>query len=135
MFNSSSQLLMRVHCSLYINKPNSSASLKEMWRLRKENWLLSSKKKNKNEYHPCWEWQTTWPIAFILVNIGKKTLCLQCGLKVDKAWEILTVIMMSNDKKVCSRKRRTAVRRTFCFWQSLCPATHYLESWYKATLW
>jgi len=41
----------------------------EMWQLRKENWLIpSKKKKSKNEIHlfgRCWEWQTTSLIAFI----------------------------------------------------------------------
>jgi len=57
----------------------------------------------------------------VLVNIGKKVLCLQCRLKVDAAQEILNVIMTSNDENVCSCKRHTVLRLTFCFWRSLCP--------------
>jgi len=38
------------------------------------------------------------------------------GLKVDGAREILTVIMMSNDEKVCSCKRHTVVHRAFCYY-------------------
>ena len=44
-------------------------------------------KKSKNEIHllgRCWEQQTTSLIAFIfgvLVNVGKKIVCLQCGFK------------------------------------------------------
>jgi len=43
------------------------------------------------------------------------------GLKVYMAQEILIAIMTSNDKNVRSYKRHTVVRRTFCFWQLLCP--------------
>ena len=44
-------------------------------------------KKSENENHlfgRCWEGQTTSLIAFIigvLVNVGKKIMCLQCGFK------------------------------------------------------
>jgi len=61
-----------------------------MGRLRKENWLATSirkDEKNKNQIHllgQCWEQQTISLIAFIfgvLVNVGKKIVCLQCGFK------------------------------------------------------
>jgi len=37
------------------------------------------------------------------------------GLKVDAAQEILTMIMKSNDKNVCSCERHTVVHHAFCF--------------------
>ena len=46
-----------------------------------------AEKKSKNENHlfgRCWERQITSLIAFIfavLVNVGKKIVCLQCGFK------------------------------------------------------
>jgi len=43
------------------------------------------------------------------------------GLKVDVAWEILIVIMTSNDENIRSCKRHTVVHHAFCFWQLLCP--------------
>jgi len=60
------------------------------------------------------------------------------GFKVDVAWEILTVIMTSNDENVRSSKRHTVVQlivhlhlqleaqystfpHVFFFWQLLCP--------------
>ena len=38
---------MRVHL---LTLPNGSANLKEMWQLRKENWLLLLKKKVKTKF-------------------------------------------------------------------------------------
>jgi len=55
-----------------------------------------------------------WGVGYV----GKKVLDLQCGFK---SWEILIVIMTSNDENVPSCKRHTVVRRTFCLWRSLCP--------------
>ena len=56
------------------------------------------------------------------------------GLKVDVSREILTPIMMSYYKNVCSCKRHTVVRRAFCFWWFtllfLGLTTYYRESWY-----
>jgi len=57
----------------------------------------------------------------VLVNVGKKVFVFNVGLKVDAAQEILTVIMTSNDKTICSCKRHTVVCRAFCFWRLLCP--------------
>jgi len=128
MLNSSSRNQWEFICSLYINKPNSSASLKEIWRLRKENWLLPLKNKKKVK------------MKFIDLDhagnnklLNQLLLSLRCwlmlarfcvynaDLKVDAAWEILTVIMPSNDENICSCKRHTVVCRTFCFWRLLCP--------------
>jgi len=58
-------------------------------------------------------------IAFIfgvLVNVGKKIVCLQCRLKVDASQEILTVVMMSYYENVRLCKRHTVVCPAFCFW-------------------
>jgi len=55
--------------------------------IEKGELVTSVKKKSENKIHlfgQCWEWQTTSLIAFIfgvLVNIGKKIVCLQCGFK------------------------------------------------------
>jgi len=62
---------------------------------------------------------TTSLIVFIfgvLVNIGKKVVCLQLGLKVDAAQEILTVVMMPYYKNVRLCKTHTVVCHVFCFW-------------------
>jgi len=53
--------------------------------------------------------------------LARRFCVFNAGLKVEAAQDILTVIMTSNDKNVRSCKRHTVVRRTFCFWQSLCP--------------
>jgi len=55
--------------------------------IKKGKLATSVKKKSKNQIHllgRCWEQQTTSLIAFIfgmLVNVGKKIVCLQCGFK------------------------------------------------------
>jgi len=53
--------------------------------------------------------------------LARRFCVFNAGLKVDAAQEILTVIMTSNNENVHSCKRYTVVRRTFCFWRSLCP--------------
>jgi len=84
------------------------------------------KKRGKNEIHVlgwCRERQTISLIAFIfgmLVNVGKKIVCLQCSFKSDVSREILTVIMTSYYKNVWLCKRHGVVCRTFCFGDSLC---------------
>jgi len=50
--------------------------------------------------------------------LARRFCVFDAGLKVDAAREILTVIMMSNDKNVRSCKRHTVVRRAFCFSRS-----------------
>jgi len=93
------------------------------WGLRKENWLILSKKKSENEIHPfgrCWEWQTTSLIAFILVcwlMLARRLRVYSAGLKVDTSREILTVIMTLYYKNIGSCKRHTVVHRAFCFWR------------------
>ena len=82
---------------------NNSASLKEMWQLRLENWSILSKKKSKNEIHllwRCWEGQTTSLITFIfgmLVNFGKKAVCLQCRFNdsrdIDWLWRHIALLV------------------------------------------
>ena len=55
--------------------------------IEKGELATSIEKKSKNEIRllgRCWEPQTTSLIAFIfgvLVNVGKKAVCLQCGFK------------------------------------------------------
>jgi len=89
----------------------------------------SVKKKSQNEIHQlgrCWEQQTTSLIAFIfgmLVNVGKKIMCLQCGLKVDVSREILTVVMMLYYKNVHSCKRHSSSLHI------LFLAIHFSLSW------
>jgi len=53
--------------------------------------------------------------------LARRVCVYNASLKVDAAQEILIVIMTSNDKNLCLCKRHTVVRRTFCFWQLLCP--------------
>ena len=71
--------------SLYIDKPNSSESIKEIWRLRK---LLPSKRKNKERRNSSTlmmlgttNYFTDCFTIGVLVNVEKKIVCLQCGLK------------------------------------------------------
>ena len=101
-------------------------------------WERSSvEKKSKSKNHlfwRCWEGQTTSLIAFIfavLVNVGKKIMCLQCGFK---SWREARDIDCGYDVILQKRSRHTVVRRTFCFWRFallfLGLATHYRESWY-----
>jgi len=111
-----------------------------MRRLRKENWLLPSKKKSTNEIHligPRWEQQTTSLIAFIfgmLINTGKKIIN-NAGINVDLSWEILTVVMMSYYENVLSCKIHTVVCCTFSSWRFtlifLGLTTHYRDFWYN----
>jgi len=130
MLNSNSPNQWEFICSLHINKPNSSAGFKEMWRLRKENWLLSSKKEKKVKMKFIYldHARNDKLLNRLLLSLGcwlmlARMFCVyNAGLKVDKAWEILTVNMTSNDENVSSCKRHTVVRRGFCFWQSLCPS-------------
>ena len=94
------------------------------------------RKKVKNEIRllgRCWQRQSTSLIAFILsvlVNVGKRVVCLQKGFK---SW------CGSRDieyyKNIRSCKRHTVVHRVFCcFRQFTLPflgfATHGSESWY-----
>jgi len=103
---------------------------KKMWRLRKENWLLSSKKKKVNTKFIYLDDAGNDKLPRWLVNVDKKIVCLQCRL----SWEILTVVMTSYYKNICLCKKHTVVRRGFCFWQFtmlfLCLMTCYHESWY-----
>jgi len=93
-----------------------------MWQLRKENWLLLSKGKKVHRS------VNDELLNQLLLSLGcwlilPRRFCVyNAGLKVDVAREILSVIMImtSNDKNVRSCKRHTVVRRTFCFWRSLC---------------
>ena len=107
--------------SLYINKPNSSASLEDIWWLRKENWLLPSKTKQKNKmmmlgtinyFTDCF--------AFgVLVNVGKKIMCQQCRFK---SWHDSRDNDCDYDViNVHSCKRHTVVHHAFCvLGDSLC---------------
>ena len=61
--------------------------LKKCDDLERRTGYFRRKKQSKNQNHllgQCWEWQTTSLIAFIfgmLVNVGKKIVCLLCGFK------------------------------------------------------
>ena len=93
--------------------------------IEKGELATSIKKKVKNKIHlfgQCWEWQTTSLIAFIfgvLVNVGKKIVCLQCGLKVDASRKTLTVDMTSY-YEMFPRVKNTVVCRSqvdeICFY-------------------
>jgi len=105
-----------------------------MWQLRKENWLLPSKKRKKKK---------KVKMKFIDLDhagngklLNRLLLSLRCwlmlarrlsvynaGLKVDAAWEILIVIMTLNDENVGSCERLTVVFCAFwfCFCWLLCP--------------
>jgi len=86
--------------------------------IEKGEWLLPSKKrkkKSKNKIHwfgPCWEWLNQLLLSLgCWLMLARRFCVYNVGLKVHAAQEILTVIMMSNDKNIC----------TFCFWRSLYP--------------
>jgi len=65
--------------------------------------------------------------------LARRFCVYSVGLKVDVAWEILTVIMMSNDKNVCSCKTHSSSSLVL-FLAIALPflglVTHYCESWY-----
>jgi len=115
--------------SLYIYQHNSSsASLKEIWRLRKENWLLPSKKERKKKKTKFIDFDHAGndkPLNQLLLSLrcwlmlARRFCVYNAGLKVDVAQEILTVIMTLNDENVCSCKGHTVVRHVFCYWRSL----------------
>jgi len=98
-------------------------------------------KKSKNKIYlfgQCWEQQTATLIALCLVHwlmLARRLYIYNAGLKLDTSWEILTVVMTSYYENVCSCKRHTVVRHTFCFWRFaslfLGLATHYHESWWS----
>jgi len=76
-----------------------------MRRLRKENWLLPSKKRVKNEIHLLGQWKL---LHWLLVSLAcwlrlARRLCIyNVSLKVDTAREISIVVMTSYYKNVCS---------------------------------
>jgi len=81
-----------------------------MWQLRKENWISYFRQRKPKRLQNLSIWtmlgMTNYLTnCFYLWGVGKKVL--------------LTVIMMSNDKKV--RSCSTVVRRAFCLRRSLCP--------------
>jgi len=53
--------------------------------------------------------------------LSRRFCVYNAGLKVEVTTEILTVIMISNDKNACLCKRHTVVCRTFCFWRLFRP--------------
>ena len=102
-----------------------------MWRLRKENWLLPSKKV-KTKFIYLDDAGNDKLLHWLLL----RRLCVySAGLKVDVSQEILSVVMTSYYENVRSCKRHTVLCRAFCFWQFtllfLGLATHYCESWYS----
>jgi len=110
-----------------------------MWRLRKGNRLLPLKKRKKKQKRNSSTWtilETTncFTDCDILVNVGKKIVCLQCRFKswhekrdIDCDYDIIIIT-----KKVCSCKRHTVVHHVFCFCRFallfLGLITHYHES-------
>jgi len=97
-----------------------------MWRLRKENWLLLTKKKLMKfidlDQAGNDKLLNQLPLSLgCWLMLARRFCVFNVGLKVDAAREILTVIMTSNDENICLCKRHTVVCHTFCFWQSLCP--------------
>jgi len=121
-------MIIRVHLLTLHNKSNSSASLKEMLQLRKENWLLLSKKKKvETKFIDSDHAGNDKLLNQLVLSLGcwlmlARRFCVyNMGLKVDTAREILTVIMTSNDENACSCKRHTVVHCVLCFWRSLCP--------------
>jgi len=110
-----------------------------MWRLRKENWLLLSKKKVKTKFIYSDDAGNNKLLHWLLSSLAcwlmlERRLCVyNAGLKVDTSRKILTVIMASYNENVHSCKRHTVVCRAFCFWRFpflfLRLATYYCESW------
>ena len=109
-----------------------------MWQLRKENWLLPSKKKISKSYlddagkDKLLHWLLLSSVRWLM--LARRLCVYNAGLKVGARREISTVVMMSYYENVRSCKRHTVVRRAFCFWRFtllfLGLATHYRESWY-----
>jgi len=97
--------------------------------IKKENWLLPSKKEKqvKTKFIDLDHTGNDKLLNQLLLSLGcwlilaRRFCAFNAGLKVDAAQEILTVIMTSNDENVHSCKRHTVVRCAFCFWQWLCP--------------
>jgi len=88
--------------------------------LRKENWLLPSKKKKK-AFIDLDHAGNDKLFNQLFLSVGRwlmlaRRFCVyNAGLKVDAAREILTVIMTSNNKNIRSCKRHTVVVMRFVF--------------------
>jgi len=110
-----------------------------MWWLRKENWLLLSKIKNKKVKTKFIDLDHAGNYKLLnqlLLSLGywlmlARRFCVyNAGLKVDTAQEILTVIMTPNDENIHSCKQHTVhVLFLVIALPFLGLATHYHESW------
>ena len=94
-------------------------------------------KKSKNENHLSGKGKLLhWSLLSLVcwLMLAGRLCVYNAGLKVDARREISTVVMTSYYENVCSCKRHTVVRRTFCFWRFtllfLGLAIHYRESWW-----
>ena len=100
-----------------------------MWRLRKENWLLPSKKKVKTKIiylDNAGNDKTTSLIAFIfgmLVHVGKKIVCLQCGFKSWRESRDIDLWLWCHITKTFARVKNSISSRVLFF------AIHFALSW------